>query len=172
MIIEILEPLVLTTVPRETEAPWLGKGSTKIQLVERFVVSVYDPMESVDLELVVPSGYVSDWASIPKLFWRLFPPNYSESRHGSILHDYIYSHLYLYFSKSFADRLLRDCMRHDGAGKLASTAFYLAVSVGGCGGWSECRKKNSDPHWKKQHPLIPYRGMSVDEAKEALDCGV
>lgn len=166
MDIEILEPLVVTTIPRETEAPWLHPRSTKIQLVNRFAVTVKDPIESVDTVLVVPSGYISDWSSIPAFFWRVFPPNYSESRHASILHDYIYSHLYLYFTKSFADRLLRDCMRHDGAGKLASTAFYLAVNVGGRGGWTECRKKNAHSHWKKQHVLIPYRGMSISDTKE------
>jgi hypothetical protein len=172
MEIKIIEPLVLTTIPRNAYAPWLAKNSNKIKLVQPFIIYVKDPIESVDQHIVIPAGYISDWASIPALFWRLFPPNHSESRHGSMVHDYLYSHLYHYFTKSFADRLLRDFMIADGASRFAANAFHLAVKLGGRGGWQECQKQNANSHWHCQHRLITYHGQSVDEYKAEQDCGV
>ncbi|GAB3892339.1 hypothetical protein GCM10028803_05060 [Larkinella knui] len=40
-------------------------------------------------EIIVPEGFVTDFASVPTLFWGLFPPIGRHNR-GSLLHDYWY----------------------------------------------------------------------------------
>ena len=37
----------------------------------------------------IPNGFITDFASVPRLFWNIFPPigNY---RNAAIVHDYLY----------------------------------------------------------------------------------
>ncbi|EAH9843942.1 DUF1353 domain-containing protein [Campylobacter upsaliensis] len=40
---------------------------------------------------VVPKGYTTDGASIPRIFWSLYPPYKSEYFSACVLHDYLCS---------------------------------------------------------------------------------
>ncbi|MBE0438296.1 MAG: DUF1353 domain-containing protein [Gammaproteobacteria bacterium] len=152
---EVIEPLIVKPVPRDTHAPWLDPKANKVELVEDFVVLL--KVNAWEHYIVVPKGYVSDWSSIPRAVWWIYPPNFSEARHGSIVHDYIYSHLYRKFSKDFADKALKACMSMDGASRFAQTVFYNAVKVGGSGGWTLMNRDDVHPHWKEQHEFIRYK---------------
>lgn len=37
----------------------------------------------------VPDGYVTDGASVPRVFWSVFPPNRPEYLSAAVLHDYL-----------------------------------------------------------------------------------
>jgi hypothetical protein len=153
MEIEIIKPLVLSPVSREIKAPWLSKHTSKFQLADTFELEVSDELEDGFTEyFIVPKGYVTDLASIPRLFWNIVPPNLSEAQQASVIHDYIYSHLYWYYSKNYADRLLRDLMKKDGASKFVYTLFYTAVRCGGKGGWSKLNQSYPLPHYRVKHP--------------------
>ena len=39
--------------------------------------------------IVVPAGFVTDYASIPRPLWSVFPPHHSYSR-AAVIHDYLY----------------------------------------------------------------------------------
>lgn len=41
------------------------------------------------LEITVPAGFVTDFASIPRLFWRILPPWGSYNR-AAVVHDFLY----------------------------------------------------------------------------------
>lgn len=118
-----------TPVPRDTPAPWLSEDTDKVELVQDFRV-VLD-----GILIIIPKGYVTDGSSIPRFFWRVFTPWYTEARRASCVHDFMYSHLYKVFSKDFADKAFRDIMLHDGASKITATVFYQAVKWFGKGGW-------------------------------------
>lgn len=156
MKVSIIEDLVTRPVPRSTFAPWLGRRSNKTQLAKRFVFKVTCDKRQIDEIFVVPEGYISDWSSIPRLLWFIFPPNYSEARHGAVAHDYVYSHLYWHYDKKFADELIRAFMVHKKANWFARTAFYYSVRIGGRGGWKNKDQKGAHPHWKERHEKIPY----------------
>ena len=38
---------------------------------------------------VVPDGYITDGASVPRVFWSFFPPNRPEYLSAAVLHDYL-----------------------------------------------------------------------------------
>tara|TARA_B100000929_G_scaffold16573_1_gene13173 strand:- start:151 stop:663 length:513 start_codon:yes stop_codon:yes gene_type:complete len=152
----ILERLEIRPVPRNVNAPWLDPKANKIKLTKDFVFRVVDRKRKIDEIIVVPQGYYSDWSSIPRLLWIFYPSNYTEAREGAVAHDYIYSHLHWYFSKKFADELLRAFMQRQGAPEMAQTAFYWSVRVGGGGGWKYRKRKGTHPHWRTQHEKIPY----------------
>lgn len=156
MRVDVIHDVVTVPVPRDTCAPWLDAKTTKVRLIYPFVFRVMSKKYGLNVVIVVPAGYVFDWASIPKIVQGVYPSNYSEARRGSAAHDYLYSHLYHYFTKAFADDVLVAFMEVEGASTFTRRAFHLAVSVGGKGGWAYAKRKNPDPHWSYLHERIFY----------------
>jgi len=137
MRVEYLTQLIITPVPRDWPAKWLRENTDKRMMVEDFLIRVI--LEDKSLVVIrVPKGYISDGASIPKVFHAFYHPFSTESFWASIVHDYIYSHLYYRFSKKFADDLFKEMVRRDGGSWLMQNSFYGAVrsNVRG-GGWYE-----------------------------------
>lgn len=157
MKVNIIEDLCTTPVPRDTQAPWLDPRTNKVKLYQRFVIQVTSLKHDINDIIVIPEGYVSDWSTIPRPVWFIYPPNFSEARRGAVAHDYIYSHLYQFYSKEFADDLLIACMKECSASKFSQHVFSMAVRLGGKGGWHYRNKKGTDDHWRQQHEKLPYR---------------
>jgi hypothetical protein len=87
--------------------------------------------------LVVPAGFETDLASIPRLFRNLpaFDPN-GASRRPAVVHDWLYSSKAGYrYGRDFADSFLRASLLAEGASPLTAAAFYYAVRVGGRSHW-------------------------------------
>lgn len=143
MLVTYRTPLITTPVPDSTPAPWLHPGRAKSRLVEDFVVVVDG------IEIVIPAGYISDWASIPRPLWWLYPPTYGPARHGAWLHDRIYSHEWRWLPKRFADRALAACILHDGGSQLDSRLFHRATHHFGKGGWHYSRRPDAHPFWRQ-----------------------
>lgn len=156
MKIQIYESLVTEPAPRDVTAPWLNPRTNKVRLYQDFVFRVIDARRNIDDVIVTPEGYYSDWSTIPRILWRFYPPNYSEARRGAVAHDYLYSHLYWYYSKEFADDLLKAFMLKDGANRFTTNVFRASVAVGGRGGWYYHRRPGADPHWTTRHERIHY----------------
>ena len=107
--------------------------------------------------LCVPTGFVSDGASVPRLLWTLtgLTPD-GLIRAAALLHDYIYRHkgrlpagAYQHFDKESGawrdldavwsrratDRLFARVMREAGVSKIKRRLAYLGVRVGGRFSW-------------------------------------
>lgn len=84
--------------------------------------------------LVVPVGFVTDLASIPRTLRNLpaFDPN-GHSRRPAVVHDWLYQ--WQTRPKAVADAFLRDAMLADGCDKIAADAFYDAVHWFGQHAW-------------------------------------
>ena len=82
--------------------------------------------------IVVPSGFVTDLASIPRAFWVLLPKN---DRHmvAAIVHDYLYWKQTC--SRDEADEVLRLAMRDARVPKWKEEVIYRAVRLGGGAAW-------------------------------------
>lgn len=156
MEISVIHDLITRCVPRNVQAPWLKSGSTKVVSVYPFVFHVKCKKHNVDDVVVMPAGFVFDWASIPRFAWLLYPPNYSEARRGAAAHDLIYALLYPYYSKEFADDLLTAFMRLDRASKMSQWLFYWSVHYIGRGGWYFNQKQGTHPHWRQHHEKLSY----------------
>ena len=81
----------------------------------------------VDLHIMVPAGFETDYASIPRFFWRLWP--HDEAAEAAVVHDWLYSQPDA--DRLFADAMLALVMRLTGKPRLMRWAFYLAVRLGG-----------------------------------------
>jgi len=90
-------------------------------------------------QFTVPAGFVTDFASIPRFFWRILPP-WSEHMRAAVLHDWFYSVAYATYSRGRghepvirrdADGLFRRAMRESGVGGCRRWVMWLAVRVFG-----------------------------------------
>jgi len=59
------------------------------------------------LEIEIPQGFETDFASIPRIFWPILPPTGRYSK-AAVLHDYLYG--LPNCSRFLADAMLREAM--------------------------------------------------------------
>ena len=89
-------------------------------------------------ELVVPVGFKSDGASVPRFFWRLvFPPGDVLALRAAFLHDWIYRTHPKGWDRKKADALFRDVLIADGVPKWRARLAWLGVRIGGGAAWKE-----------------------------------
>lgn len=117
-------------VPRDTDAPWLEKNSRKYMLLAPLAVEIDGERYEV------PTGYIYDQSSVPKVARMFYSPGFHEAARASAVHDYLYSHLWRTVSKEFADNALRALMLADDASYGDARRFYWATHLFGKGGWS------------------------------------
>jgi hypothetical protein len=86
--------------------------------------------------LVVPAGFESDGASVPRFFWRaVFPPGDSRALRIAIVHDFIYRTHPEGWSKAEADTLFYEGMREDGVPFVNAKIAYYGVYLFGKSSW-------------------------------------
>ena len=86
--------------------------------------------------LLVPRGFESDGASVPRLFWRLvFPTIDPQALRAAIAHDYIYRTQPEGWEKEDADEMFYDLLIEDGVPKWRAWIAYQAVRLCGWCAW-------------------------------------
>lgn len=82
----------------------------------------------------VPEGFVTDLASIPRIFWQLLRP---EGRHAyaAVVHDYLYWNQSR--SKEEADLILKFALEDSKVDKVKTWAIYQAVDKLGQKAWDK-----------------------------------
>lgn len=94
-----------------------------------------------NLSVVVPQGFETDLASIPRLFWALIPKSDKHIVEGSIVHDYLYTGAMPSVTRAVADRTLRQACKDMGAPGWYSWGVWAAVRIGGHWSWVRDHKK-------------------------------
>lgn len=98
--------------------------------------------------IIVHPGMVTDLASIPRLVWSFYPPDGPWVK-GAVIHDFLYATRGTGnwkthtggitrarpYSRAEADGILREAMFDRGVGVVERTVIWLAVRLGGWGGW-------------------------------------
>lgn len=78
----------------------------------------------------VPRGFVTDFASVPRGLWNLFPPQGKYSA-AAVVHDYLYRRTI--WDRSICDAVLLEAMQSLGVNWLSRHLIYRAVRVFGGG---------------------------------------
>ena len=81
------------------------------------------------LVISIPDGFVTDFASTPRLLWSLLPPTGPYGK-ASVVHDALYRRPGL-ATRAQADAVLLEAQTVLGVGFLTRWAIYLGVRVGG-----------------------------------------
>lgn len=85
-------------------------------------------------KIEVPSGYVTDLTSVPRLLWSIFPPNGRYAK-AAIVHDYLYSNAI--GSKAWADKVFLEAMGVLKVPHWRRFLMYTAVRLLGRGKYKE-----------------------------------
>ena len=90
--------------------------------------------------VIVPKGFVTDFASIPRLFWSALRPD-GEYAYAAVVHDY------LYWSQARprdeADHIFKMAMEDFKISTLTVETMYRAVRVGGASSWDGNAQKKA-----------------------------
>jgi hypothetical protein len=106
-------------------------------------------------EITVPKGFVTDLASIPRLFWDLLPPDGPWVK-AAVIHDYLYytkgSGVWKChprtidrptdYSKDESDSILKEAMLDRGVDGFRANVIWFAVHIGGGHGWDASPGRN------------------------------
>lgn len=88
--------------------------------------------------ITVPAGFETDFASVPRLFWRIVPP-WGRYSPAAVVHDFLY-HTGL-VTRVEADRIFLDLMTKLGVPTWKCRMMYWAVRVGGWKAWNDSRRR-------------------------------
>lgn len=89
------------------------------------------------LTVCVPSGFVTDFASIPRVFWTILPPTGRYSR-AAVIHDYLY--VSQEKSKKYADVMFYKAMKDCGVKSYVRRVMFWAVRYFGQAAWNKNNK--------------------------------
>jgi len=113
----------------------------------RAVWTVYEPIvftyyadDGDPVTVSVPAGEETDFASVPRIFWRIIPPGGVYSGAAAV-HDWHYKHrihedtLGRTNARKLADYIFNEAMKAAGVKGWRRGMMYRAVRLGGAGGW-------------------------------------
>jgi hypothetical protein len=84
--------------------------------------------------VVVPSGFVTDFASVPRLPF-FYLAEGGKGNKAAVVHDWLYSAQAV--DRKQADQVLREALLASGYSSITANLFYAAVRVGGGSHWNE-----------------------------------
>ena len=85
-------------------------------------------LPGVNLHIVVPIGFKTDLASIPRPLWFIVPPDGSYTP-AAVVHDYLYRTGLT--DRATADLIFLEAMKHCGTWKIVRGAIYATVRAFG-----------------------------------------
>ena len=86
--------------------------------------------ELLNKDIIVPKGYFTDLASVPRLMRWVVPVANAKNRKAAVVHDYLCTHgveLGLVKDQKQADLVFREALGASGLGKFKSGAMYYPV---------------------------------------------
>lgn len=99
----------------------------------------------------VPEGFVTDFASIPRVLWNVLPPTGGYGK-AAVVHDWLYQQrgvqcalpngqtVVRYVDRAEADATLLEAMVVLGVGRVTRQLIYRGVRVGGWVTWNRYRR--------------------------------
>lgn len=95
----------------------------------------------------VEAGFDTDYASVPRGLWNLYPPD-GEYTEAAVIHDALYWHQALTegglpVTREQADLVFLEGMKALGIGWLTRSILYRAVRLGGGKAWADNARKKA-----------------------------
>jgi hypothetical protein len=91
------------------------------------------------LAIKVPTGFVTDLASIPRVLWPVLPP-FGKYSWAAIIHDWLYSEHRLgkaHYSRAYADAILLEAMRDCNVSRPVQWVVWMGVRIGAWTAWNK-----------------------------------
>jgi hypothetical protein len=124
---KFLTPLELSLMTKANGIPLTNRSGRQLyQLCSAFVYQ----SDVADDSFIVPKGFVTDLASIPRLPFCYLLLNGIADGPG-VIHDYLYSNDTIAISRDLADSVLKEACLLIGVSWWKAQMIYLGVRVGG-----------------------------------------
>ena len=75
-------------------------------------------------KFIVPTGFETDFASVPRFAWRFCPPIAGNHAEPAVLHDYLCENSN---NQPYADKMFLEAMKANGVGWIKRTVMFNAV---------------------------------------------
>lgn len=92
--------------------------------------------------IIVPRGFVTDFASVPRMLWSFGLSPYGRFSKAAVIHDYLYWAQGC--TREQADNLMMIAMKESGVGGVQAKLLHWGVRLGGKGAWAENRRDRDD----------------------------
>lgn len=112
----------------------LPNGSWKLLAPFEYHIGVEESQEVIK----VMKGFITDFASVPKLFWNIFPPYAPSYGKAAVIHDALYSNKF--FTRKRTDDILLEGMKVLKASRFTQYSIYWAVRLFAWFAWKEHKK--------------------------------
>lgn len=136
--------------PLRTEDLLDGKRA-KLTAALKYVTEV----EAIGL-ITVPRGFVTDYASVPRGLWNIFPPHGKYSA-GAVVHDYLYRRTLM--DRAICDRVFLEAMEVLGVSWFSRRVIYRAVRL--FGGAARHREVSNERDVEKADPVGGGQSLSM-----------
>lgn len=125
----------------------------------------YDVGEENSGETIqVPAGFITDFASVPRVLWVLFP-RWGKYGNAAVVHDYLYWMQQDEYRRKRADEIFLEGMRDAlGVGAMKAYTLYLSVRAGGWAAW----KKNKEDKQNGTSKFIKLTDEMIEIPKMVL----
>jgi hypothetical protein len=80
--------------------------------------------------ITVPTGFETDGASIPRVFWSILDP-FGPYFKAAVIHDWLYSRHNRRFTRAQSDELFKEAMFNNGLDWIRRELIYSAVRLAG-----------------------------------------
>lgn len=121
--------------PLQVQSMALDGDDQRVMLLREFCWVSRKGKPSITIE----AGYVTDYASIPRLMWR-FVGHPAMFREESLPHDWLYSEYDKHtYTRAEADRFFREILEERGRPAWKCWAMWLGVRLGGWVPWRRYR---------------------------------
>lgn len=124
--------------PRAVSGPlFLGRFADPIYFLREPIKWSPDQGQESLNSVSVPVGFVTDFASIPRIFWSLLPPD-GIYAYAAIIHDYLYWQQIT--KREDADLIFKHVMEDFKVSTVMVEIIYSAVRLGGQSAWNSNAK--------------------------------
>ena len=113
----------------------IGKNKWRVYKSFEYHVGTY-PSKTI---IYVPVGFVTDFASIPRIFWPFISPIDDHGK-AAVIHDYIYT--IRYDKKSVCDKIYLEALIVLKVSRWKQVLLYNGVKYLGWYRWIKCRIKD------------------------------
>ncbi|VVP05842.1 hypothetical protein PS903_03021 [Pseudomonas fluorescens] len=137
-----------------TKSLHLGRFADRVYFLREEIGWSPNPGQESLMKVQVPAGFVTDFASIPRMFWTLLPPD-GLYTYPAIIHDYLYWEQPV--SREDADLILQYAMQDFKINAATIKTIYTGVRVGGSSAWKDnaALKQSGEKRVLKNYPTDP-----------------
>ena len=105
-----------------------------------------DPETGKRRLIIIPVGFVTNFASTPAIIWSVAPPIGRHSK-GALIHDWLYtSHKE---GRPWADRVFQEAMELNNTRTYIKTTYPIAVRIAARSAWDADNGPLNDKDWDK-----------------------